>query len=59
MVWKLILYISAPLSFIKTGVSIVQFYAAMQSIAAIDAASRKKILEPWHEIPNNVVFWQM
>ena len=46
MVWKLILYISAPLSFIKTGVSIVQFYAAMQSIAAIDAASRKKILEP-------------
>ena len=43
MVWKLLLYISAPLSFIKTGVSIIQLYAAVQSIAAIDAADREKI----------------
>ena len=42
MVWKLLLYISAPLSFIKTGVSIIQLYAAVQSIAAIDAADEKR-----------------
>lgn len=40
--WKLILYVCAPLSFIKTGISLIQLGAAMSNIANIDMADREK-----------------
>ena len=43
--WKLILCISAPLSFIKTGISVIHLYVAMQNVAAIDAAEREQMKE--------------
>ncbi|KAJ8312865.1 hypothetical protein KUTeg_010238 [Tegillarca granosa] len=39
--WNLILYLSAPLSLIKLGISVLQFYAACHNIAAIDMEERK------------------
>ncbi|WAR03860.1 CDIPT-like protein [Mya arenaria] len=38
---RLILYVCAPLSFIKTGISLVQLGAAMSNIATIDTEDRK------------------
>lgn len=43
--WNLILYLSAPLSLIKLGISILQFYAACHNIAAIDMEERKAAKE--------------
>lgn len=39
--WRLILYVSAPLSFIKTGISLLQLGVAMSNIAGMDAEERK------------------
>lgn len=41
--WRLILYVCAPLSFIKTGISLLQLGAAMSNIARLDVEERKKM----------------
>ncbi|XP_067649945.1 CDP-diacylglycerol--inositol 3-phosphatidyltransferase-like [Haliotis asinina] len=39
--WTLLLYLSAPLSFIKSGISIVHLVTACQNLAIIDVAERE------------------
>ncbi|KAH3890634.1 CDP-diacylglycerol--inositol 3-phosphatidyltransferase-like isoform X1 [Dreissena polymorpha] len=41
--WKALLCICAPLSFIKTGISLLQLWAAMTNIATLDMEERKKM----------------
>lgn len=41
--WKLILYVCAPLSFIKTGISLIQLGAAMSNIASLDNEERAQM----------------
>jgi len=41
--WKIILFLSAPLSFIKTGISLIQLGAAMNNIVIIDNSDREKL----------------
>ncbi|KAL3856183.1 hypothetical protein ACJMK2_010965 [Sinanodonta woodiana] len=43
--WQLILYICAPLSFVKTGISVIHLVAACQKMASIDVAERAKLKE--------------
>lgn len=39
--WRVVMYLSAPLSFIKTGISIIHLGVAMNNIAQIDVADRE------------------
>lgn len=41
--WRVILYISAPLSFVKTAISMLQLGAAMSNIASIDMNERASL----------------
>ena len=39
---RLILYISAPISFVKSAISLIHLITASQNIANIDVADREK-----------------
>ena len=40
--WKLILYVSAPLALVKMFISMVHLYVAMHNIASLDYAEREQ-----------------
>lgn len=41
--WKLIMYLSAPLSFGKIGISMIHLYVAMYNVASIDSSEREEM----------------
>ena len=40
--WKLILYVSAPLAIVKMFISMVHLYVAMHNVASFDYADREQ-----------------